>query len=350
MPKRIWFNRTFTTAYHYVDRIRNNPDRQPFTIYTSHPKYHSLMLQAGDYSEVEPKLNMNDYADYCLDFCRKHEIDLFIPHYGLDVIAEHAAAFEEQGIKVMLGGDAHQLKIVSDKGELFNAMAQVEGVTLPDYYIVHSLSQFLDAYEQLRAKGHKVCFKPVHGEGGAGFWIVNEERKTLRSLYEFVTPQLHIEEVIRLLSEQDQFEPLMVMEYMRGPEYSIDCLGTRDQLLAAVPRKKVEGRVRALEHNEELIQLAHQIHKHIPLQYNFNVQVMYQDGVPKLLELNPRMSGGLYMSCLSGIDFPYLAVKLLLNQPFEVPTPEYDILVSHVEKEVTIQALPEQHEGGAYYK
>jgi biotin carboxylase len=339
MTKRIWFNRTFSTASHFVDLIRNNPDKQQFEIYTTHPKRHSLMLQVADYAELEPKLPKEEYPAYCLEFCRKHKIDIFIPHFGLSEISHYVSAFEQIGTKVMLGGDASMLDLVSHKGELFRALESVEGLILPDYFIVNTADQFQEAYRKLRDRGHEVCFKPVTGEGGAGFRIVMDQRKTVNSLYETITSHIHIDDVMRMLSSVDQFESLMVMEHLQDWEYSIDCLGTKEQLLAAVPRKKLEGRIRALEQNETLIELAQAIHKKLPLQYNFNIQFIYQGDTPKFLEINPRTSGGLYISCLSGINFPYMAIKLLLGQETIVTKPIFDIIATHIEREVLLKHL-----------
>jgi hypothetical protein len=44
------------------------------------------------------------------------------------------------------------------------------------------------------------------------------------------------------------------------------------------------------------------------------------------------MSGGLHVSCLSGVNFPYLAVKLALGGEVAPQTPEYGILASHIEQ------------------
>lgn len=337
MSQRIWFNRTFSTASHYVEMIRNNSDNQEFEIYATHPKRHSLMLQIADYSELEPKLPLDQYPAYCLEFCRKHEIDIFIPHFGLREIASYKEEFEQIGTKVMLGGDEELLNIVSDKGALFRSLQSVEGLTLPEYFVVNTAAAFEEAYYSLKSKGHQVCFKPVSGEGGAGFRIVDEQRKTLKSLYDSITPHLFLEDVLRVLSSVDHFDSLMVMELLNGHEYSVDCLGAKDELLAAIPRKKVEGRIRALEDNKHLIELSHAIHKQLPLQYNFNIQFIYQGDIPKLLEINPRTSGGLYVSCLSGINFPYLALKSLLGQEVNVPEAKFDIFATHIEKEVVMK-------------
>ncbi|MNW41089.1 carbamoyl phosphate synthase-like protein [compost metagenome] len=338
MTLRIWFNRTFATAIHYVEMIRNNPDGLKVKIYATHPKRHSLMLQAADYSELEPTLPMDEYVQYCLDFCRKHQIDVFFPHYGLTDIAPYIEDFNQIRTKVMLSGDPELLKIVSDKGELFNKLADIEGLHIPEHYVVTTLDEFERAYTNLLTKGLDVCVKPVTGEGGAGFRIIDNAPPTIQSLYESVKPRIYIGDILRLLEEhKGPVAPLMIMEHLKGSEYSVDCLGTKQQLLAAVPRKKVEGRIRALEDNNDLIRLSTAIHRRLPLQYNFNIQFIYQGDTPKLLEINPRMSGGMYTSCLSGVNFPYLALKLLLGR--DVPIQEYqlNIMATHYEKEIILK-------------
>ncbi|RAP29205.1 hypothetical protein C2W64_04152 [Brevibacillus laterosporus] len=90
-------------------------------------------------------------------------------------------------------------------------------------------------------------------------------------------------------------------------------------MLTAVPRKKVEGRIRLLEANKDLLQIAQVVAQTCNLPYLYNIQVIYQDGIPHLLKLNPRAFGGLYLSCLSGVAFPYLAINLLLTGEADVP-------------------------------
>lgn len=87
----------------------------------------------------------------------------------------------------------------------------------------------------------------------------------------------------------------------------------------------------------ELIDLAHKFHRHYKLPYVFNIQVKYTDSVPKLLEINPRMSGGLHFSCLSGINFPYMAIKILLGEEMGHFRPQFGIRASHIEKEMILK-------------
>jgi hypothetical protein len=122
------------------------------------------------------------------------------------------------------------------------------------------------------------------------------------------------------------------MELLEGPEYSIDCIADGEgSLHAAIPRRKADGRLRVLENNEELIAIAQRVAAVYRIPYNFNIQMRYSGGVPKLLEINPRMSGGLHATCLTGINFPYLGVKAALGQQIGELKPEYGMMTSHIE-------------------
>ena len=45
---------------------------------------------------------------------------------------------------------------------------------------------------------------------------------------------------------------------------------------------------------------------------NIEFRIDSRDGVPKIMEVNPRFWGSLQLSILSGVDFPYLLYKALL--------------------------------------
>ena len=75
----------------------------------------------------------------------------------------------------------------------------------------------------------------------------------------------------------------MVLEYLDGYEYSIDCLAGADgTLYVAIPRKKGNGRIREIEYNEELIEIADKMAEQYKIPFVFNIQVKYKDGIPKL--------------------------------------------------------------------
>jgi hypothetical protein len=98
-------------------------------------------------------------------------------------------------------------------------------------------------------------------------------------------------------------------------------------------RKKplAAGRPEELVYDEEALKIAHQLTKIFRLSHIFNLQLIDSPLGLKLLEINPRMAGGLYFSCLAGINYPYWAMRLALGAD-EALLPEqvYGLLVAQV--------------------
>ncbi|GGD87207.1 ATP-grasp domain-containing protein [Paenibacillus nasutitermitis] len=329
----IYFNRWFSTAYHYMNLIRNNPDGLEVKIFGTHPDPRHMSLQACDYAEMEPALKGMEYVQFCLDFCRKHEIDVFIPRLNMLDIARHIHLFEEMGTRVVVCRDTELLEMLMEKDQFYQSVKATGVMVIPDYEVVRDAEGFKQAYEKLLALGHRVCFKPTNSEGGLGFRVIDDTRDPLAELFGLSTRLVSFRDAYQALSSVSEFPNLMVMEQLTGLEYSIDCLASREgELLAAVPRRKAGGRLRLLERNEELLAIAEEVARTYRIPYNFNIQMKYNGDIPKLLEINPRMSGGLHVTCLSGINFPYLAVKEALDGDAGPLTPDYDILASHIEQ------------------
>ncbi|MBB3109750.1 carbamoylphosphate synthase large subunit [Paenibacillus phyllosphaerae] len=330
---RVWFNRWFSVAYLYMNHIRNNPDGVEFEFYGTHPDRNSMALQNCDYAEVEPVLEGLEYVEYCVDFCRRHQIDVFIPRLKMLDIARHIHLFDEVGTKVTVCRDIELLESMIDKDKFYELVRESDVMVVPEYRVVNTAEQFKAAYEELASLGHRVCFKPTNSEGGQGFRIINNDRDQVMDLFGTINPYVTFDRVYDILSGVDQFPNMMVMELLEGSEYSIDCLADPNgKLIAAVPRRKGNGRMRYLEDNQELIEIAHKVAEAYRIPFNYNIQMRYKNGVPKLLEINPRMSGGLHVSCLNGTNYPYLAVKLALGGHVEPLETKLGITASHIEQ------------------
>ncbi|MDI4644726.1 ATP-grasp domain-containing protein [Cohnella hashimotonis] len=335
---RIYMNRWFSTAYHYIRMIRDNPDGETFRFYGTHPDIQHLSLLAADHRETEPPLLGEQYAQFCADYCRRHEIDLFIPRLHMEEIARHIHLFDEVGTRVMVCRDLPLLDAMTVKDRFYEKLRATDVVDIPAYEVVDTPEAFKQAYERLSAEGHRICFKPTKAEGGMGFRIIDNNRNPLADLYGYVTLSTSFEQAYSALSAADRFDDLMVMEWLEGPEYSIDCLASAaGELLAAIPRRKSDGRKYVLESVPELLDISNKIAKEFRIPYAFNIQVRYNNGIPKLLEINPRMSGGLYISCLSGVNLPYLAVKAALGRPVGPVEPQFGITASYIEHPLVLR-------------
>jgi biotin carboxylase len=334
MKKNIWFNRWFNNAYYFINLINCSKE---FTIYGTNPNENTIIKLVCDYFELEPVLLGNDYIDYCIDFCIKNHIDVFVPYHNLQLISENIFRFEEVGTKVLTLEDSNLLNTIMDKAKLYEYCREFNLFNIPEYYIVTNVNQFEEAYKKLTSNNNRVCMKPVNSAGGSGFRVISEAAGTINNLLGPINHKITYDEVYKILSKQTSFEALMIMEYLDGYEYSIDCLAYDGKLLAAVPRKKVDSRVRALENIPELIELAKKTEDLLKIPYIFNIQVKYKNGIPKLLEINPRMSGGLNATCFSGINFPYIAIKLILGEDVNIPSPILNVSTTKIENRFILQ-------------
>jgi hypothetical protein len=335
--KRIWFNRWFSVAYHYMNMIRNNTYGERFELYGTHPNIQHMSLQACDHAETEPELEGFEYVEFCLSFCKRHRIDVFIPRLKMLEIAKYVDLFDQIGTKVMLCRDTELMENLMEKDLFYESVRGKQIVEIPEYYVVNTAVAFKEAYESLTSKGLKACFKPTNAEGGMGFRIIVEEQNRLEELYGWVNLNITFEQAYEAFSSQETFEDIMVMELLEGNEYSIDCLASADgELQAAIPRRKEAGRLYLLEDVPELLEISRRFAAEYRIPYVYNIQVKYNNGIPKLLEINPRMSGGLYITCLSGVNIPYLAVKAVLGEAVAIPVPQLGITASYVEQPIVL--------------
>ena len=68
------------------------------------------------------------------------------------------------------------------------------------------------------------------------------------------------------------------------------------------------------------------------LQYPCNIQFKIKDGIPYLLEVNTRMSGGLQMSCLAAdVNIPNIALNKLLGREAPWSIRKEERIVSYIE-------------------
>ena len=343
---RIWISHWFSTAYHFVTLIKNNPDNQAFEIIGTSDNLHSVVLTACDINAgLEPQVKGTEYIDFCLDFCRRYQIDVFIPGYRKYLqICPYIEDFSKLGTKVLLCPDNNLLHLFEDKLHTYESIKQFGVMEVPNYGLANTAENFKKIYDGLIEQGHQVCFKPRSGVGGAGFRIIDNHYNSLQTLYYPASARLSFDSAYRLLSTETDFPDLLVSEYLSGHEYSIDCLAdAQGQLQAVVPRRKMYGHLRHLENNNELIAIAERFAETYKLPFIFNIQIRYQGGVPKLLEINSRMPGGLHISCLSGVNFPYLAIKYLLQQTVETPKPHLGLWVSEIELAVSLDNPPENN-------
>lgn len=345
----VWFNKSGASNYAVIENIAQAAQpNEKFRFVCTHTQPDFSVQAVSDVFEVEP-VGLVDYVGWCLDFVRRHSIDVFFPDKGVNEIAGRRAEFEALGCKLMIPASADQLEPLAHKDRQYRLIG--EGVVpIPDYRVATDLASFDAAYGELKQRHARVCFKPCESIFGRGFRAISEEGSAVQRLFNGSSVGIGLEEARAIFGETPAFRDLMVMEYLPGLEHSVDCLAQGGKLVRAISRIKVSDRVQRIEDNPVGIALAARLAERLSLDGLFNAQFRDSERSlePFLLEINARMSGGLYVTFQSGVSLPYWAIRLALGtaQPADVPEPETGVTVAQLHRAVrlplAVQGEPSQ--------
>lgn len=264
------------------------------------------------------------YLAALLSICRQEAVELVIPQTTREIMAfaRHKAAFEAQGIRVMVS-DLPALEVANNKWRLLQLFAQLN-LPHPAFHLTRSREELAACALQLGYPRRPVVVKPPVSNGMRGFRILREAAWDLnRFLGEKPGGlELALDELLTILGRGDRWPDMLITEYLPGPEYSVDAFcGARVQL--AVPRLRSEIRsgisfASRLEYREDLIQHTLAAGSAIGLGYVFGFQFkLDQDGTPKVLECNPRVQGTMVASLFSGANLIWMGVREALGEPVE---------------------------------
>lgn len=326
---RIWMNHWFSTAYNIISLIRQG--ESDFYVIGTNEREYPTYRKICDAFYTEPKLDENAYVDYCLDFCKAHAVDVFLPRRRFLAISRRIAEFEALGVRVMV--DAYECILpLNRKSEAYAMFADCAEMHVPEYRMVTTPAQFREAVGDLQERWAQVCFKFEQDEGGRSFRLLDETPKGYAALFKKQSAtRISYAAACEALAEAESFPPMIVMPYLPAEEISADCLDTPDGLII-IPRFKNPTRTEQVRFPADVLEMCRAFHQRCPLEMPFNIQFKYLDGIPYFLEVNTRMSGGVQMACAAaGVNIPNIAVNKLLGirKPWQIRTEEN--YVTHVE-------------------
>lgn len=308
---RVWFNRTFSSVYAAISLIREADVTGRFHIIYSNANPHAAAGRVAHEFMVEPTgLDAEAYIDWCVDFCREQKIDIFIPGRESTAIAGLHPRFAAVGTRVLSAAAPDMLDLIHDKGR-FYAEVDLPMAPVAETLNFENIAQFDAAYAELRQRHPKLCVKPSKSVYGLGFSILDEERSSAALLISGAQYHIGLDDMRRGLAELGEVRTMLLMEYLDGHEFSVDCVGDQGRLVAAVARKKPmqAGRGQLIDMRQDILDATAKLASDFGLNGCFNVQFRENGEKLHLLEINPRMSGGIGMACVAGPNLPWIALS-----------------------------------------
>lgn len=312
----VWLNHWGSQAAEVIPLIKKSKSANYHVIATTGSKNPAVMSEADEwYKEAcTSKSSWEEYSKFALAFCIEHDIDMIMPLRKMLDFSEHRAMFEERGIKLLLPSSHELMCVLNDKAATYEILKRVVPECIPKYYKVNNVEEFKKAVEALRSKGCNVCFKYVQDIASQSFRVINFEKRGIDELSLKDNHDIEYQAALKILDSVESFKDMIVMEFLDGLEVSCDCLATSTGNII-IPRIKLNTRIQEVKRQSQLMGFCDAILKATGYDSPCNIQFKYEEGkVPKLLEINTRMSGGIHISeWATGINIPSIALSHLIG-------------------------------------
>ena len=268
-----------------------------------------------------------DYVARLLEICEQEAIDVLLPQTTREiaVLSQQKESFQRRGIAVMVASGP-AVAAANDKGAILDHFAAL-GLPYPRFYRTATEKDVVEYAHQLGYPKKPIVIKPPVSNGMRGLRVLMEDAWNVeRFLSEKPGgTEIALSELLLILRRGDRWPELLVTEYLPGPEYSVDAfIGA--QAAVAIPRLRRAIRSgisfeNEIEYRDDLVEYTLKAGHHLGLTGAFGFQFkLDQDGIPKVLECNPRVQGTMIASLFSGVNVIWLAVKEALGEaPSEIP-------------------------------
>ncbi len=157
----------------------------------------------------------------------------------------------------------------------------------------------VDAVKELfyerKAQNKETCVKPVVGVNGEGFWRITDTAATT-FLMDPIEREIHPDVYFTALAVDEAVkgpQRLAVMDWLPGPEVSIDLLCWYGRPLIHAARTKIDADHQRIQAEHPVLSHTHMVasrlalHGIVSMQYRLDTH-----GNWKMLEINPRPAGG----------------------------------------------------------
>ena len=267
-------------------------------------------MYLADAAYMIPLLDHPAFFDLLFDIITKESVDVVIPALDPFLIpfAERREDIEGCGARLLLS-PTRSLRITRDKWVTYSHLK--EHIPVPKSWIE---KEAIDMPFPL-------FIKPRAGSGSV-------DAKRLDNAKELDYYFRHIELPI-------------VQDLLPGVEYTVDCLAdTSGRLQASIPRKRLDvsngvctkSQIIA---SDQLDNMAAKVSSLVRFSGPFFFQAIEDaQGIPRLTEINPRISGTMSLSSASGWNIHVNAVRMLLGKPMVDSAIKLGIYVTRYWKDI----------------
>ena len=264
------------------------------------------------------------YVQAVIRLCEKERIDTIFPSFDpqVYVFSKNKARFEKLGIVIPVP-DYETAIVALDKYRTIRA-AQQAGFPCPKTYLPESAADLKRAVEEIE---FPLVIKPRFTSGGRGTEIV----KNFRDLETALSKSQQIPMIQQFIPGREKQQFYLAMD-KAGRLKTIFCPKTH-RIFFRLHRNSSAASESAVPHDyaPHAVRLARDIGWWSGL--SIQTKIDARDGIPKLLEMNPRLGHHLWYMTGLGVNVPLMCVKIARGEEVETATeyPAGVMFVSPVE-------------------
>ena len=252
-----------------------------------------------------PSVDEDMFIEDLVSVLKNEGYDYIIPTNDITLMAVSSRRKElEPYVKVPLA--SHQaIEACDDKTKTIR-LAEENGIPCPKTRFIEGPDDLLDAADEV---GFPLVIKPRRGQGGKGIAFVSSKDELEDSYSKTVK----------------NYGPAMIQEFIKGEKYLLAALLNSEHTprRASVHRVirniggltiygKTASQPKIVDHGLKLLSAAG-LYGMVEADYILDKR----DGLPKLMEINPRFFGSLAIHTAAGIDYPYLLCRMLMEGDIE---------------------------------
>lgn len=301
--------------------LRNNGERRIKVVGIDMTSDPSAKFMVDAFYQV-PAANDPNFCDLVLDICKREKVDVYFPNVSAEVEAVVARKPEFEALGVHLSvSNMNSVAISNNKLHTYQVLEKAS-IPVPRYYGVHSVQDFVEGMKYMGYPEKPVCIKIVNGSGSRGVRII-DANKSRYQIFAHEKPNsfyTSYDDMLSVLKSAEQLEEMMLVECMHNPEFTVDLLAEKGEVIYEVGRENVVSLMSiaqetVVKYDKLAYKVSADVVKLLNMDGNVGFDFMRNDkGEAVLMDINPRITATVSVIAAAGVNLIYLRVKQLLGE------------------------------------
>ena len=275
-----------------------------------------------------PAAREDSFIPTVLEIAENEQVDLVFPCVTRELakFAQARGLFAEKGICVATM-DPETIEVANNKGKLLTA-TKAAGLPTAEFYLANTVEEVEEAFDKLGYPQRAVCVKAVEGNGSRAVRLVDANVSMSNLFFNEKPNGMYISkhDLLLLLRETPTIpKELMLMQALPGTEYAVDLITRDGKVLASLCRKAMQvvssnQTTSVVVDEPDVIEQCEKVVALLNLSGNIGFDLKRdENGNAYILEINPRLTGGIVTCLAAGANMPWLGICCWLGMEVTQP-------------------------------